>query len=78
MKTVRLETVLGEDEDYDKIFYDYLEVYGNSHKIVKESDETNKYPEVEYTGNEMEIKNMLTEKFGYTREDFESLYPDLL
>jgi hypothetical protein len=53
-------------------------VYGISHKIVKESDETNKYPEVEYTGNEMEIKNMLTEKFGYTREDFESLYPDLL
>jgi hypothetical protein len=78
MKTVRLATILGEDEDYDKIFYDYLEVYNISHKVVKESDETNKYPEVEYTGNEMEIKNMLTEKFGFNREDFESLYPDLL
>jgi len=78
MKTVRLATILGEDEDYDKIFYDYLEVYGISHKIVKEVDESIKYPEVEYTGNEIEIKNMLTEKFGYTREDFESLYPDLL
>ena len=27
---------------------------------------------------EMEIKNMLTEKFGFNREDFESLYPELL
>lgn len=78
MKTVRLETVLGEDEDYDKIFYDYLGVYGISHKIVNEVSESIKYPEVEYTGGEVEIKHMLTEKFGFNREDFESLYPDLL
>jgi|LauGreStaDraftv2_3_1035109.scaffolds.fasta_scaffold164096_1 hypothetical protein len=78
MKTVRLATVIGEDEDYDKIFYDYLEVYGISHRVVKESDKSNKYPEIEYTGNETEIKHMLTEKFGFSREDFESLYPDLL
>ena len=73
IKTIEVPTVLNENEIADKIFYDYLEEYSISHKVVNEEE----YPLVEYTGGVISLSNMLREKFGYTKEEIQEYYPQL-
>jgi hypothetical protein len=73
--TVSLETILGENEEFDKSFFDYLDEYSISHKISDESE--TKWPTVEYTGGPISITNMLKERFGMTQEEIDELYPEI-
>lgn len=63
---VSVETVLGENEDIDKGFFDYLEEYSIDHKI-EESDR--QWPIVEYKGGIISLTNMLKERFGMEEEE---------
>ncbi len=74
--TVSLETVLGENEEFDRSFFDYLEEYSISHKIP-ETEEVSKFPVVEYTGGPISITNMLKERFGMSQEEIDELYPEI-
>ena len=74
--TVSLETVLGENEEFDKSFFAYLEEYSISHKMT-ETEENSKFPKVEYTGGPISITNMLKERFGMSQEEIDELYPEI-
>jgi hypothetical protein len=74
VKSIEVPTVLNEDKLADQIFYDYLEEYSIAHKVVNEEE----YPLVEYTGGVISLSNMLKEKFGYTKEEIQEYYPQLL
>ena len=52
--TVTVDTVLGENEEFDKSFFEYLDEYSISHKVL-ESNEGNEWPSVEYTGGSRRI-----------------------
>jgi hypothetical protein len=73
--TVKVETVLGENEEFDKSFFEYLEEYSISHKVL-EKDE-NQWPTVEYTGGPLSITNMLKERFGVSEDEIDELYPEI-
>jgi hypothetical protein len=74
--TIKAETVLGENEDFDKSFFDYLGEYSISHKVL-ELDENQKWPTVEYTGGPIALSNMLKERFGLSQEEIEVTYPEI-
>jgi hypothetical protein len=46
--TVKVDTILGENEEFDKSFFEYLDEYSISHKILE--SEGGQWPTVEYTG----------------------------
>jgi hypothetical protein len=73
--TVSLETILGENDEFDKSFFAYLEEYSISHKIIDES--ATEWPTVEYTGGPISITNMLKERFGMSQEEIDELYPEI-
>jgi hypothetical protein len=73
--TIKVQTVLNENEEFDQLFYAYLDEYSIDHKIL-ESEE--KFPDVEYTGGIISLNNMLRERFGYTKEEIEETYPELV
>jgi hypothetical protein len=76
--TIRVLTALYDDPDIDKLFYEYLDEYSISHKIATEPAPGDPYPEVDYTGGPIALRNMLKERFGYEREEIESTYPELM
>jgi hypothetical protein len=74
--TVTVDTVLGENEEFDKSFFEYLDEYSISHKVL-ENEEGNNWPSVEYTGGPLSITNMLKERFGMVQEEIDELYPEI-
>jgi len=74
--TIKAETVLGENEDFDKSFFEYLEEYSISRKIL-ELEENQKWPTVEYTGGPIALSNMLRERFGLSQEEIAETYPEI-
>lgn len=74
--TIEVETVIGESEDIDKGFFEYLDEYFIIPKIL-EKEENQEWPIVEYTGGPVSLSNMLKEKFGMSREEIEQNYPQL-
>lgn len=74
--TVTVDTVLGENEEFDKSFFEYLDEYSISHKVL-ESNEGNEWPSVEYTGGPLSITNMLKERFGMEENEINELYPEI-
>lgn len=75
LATIKVQTVLNENEDFDRLFFEYLDEYSIDHKII-ESEE--KYPIVEFTGGAISLSNMLKERFGYTNEEIKETYPELV
>lgn len=73
---INAETIIGENEEMDKMFLEYLEEYSITQKPTEEKGE-NGYPVVEYEGGPISLKNMLAEKFGMEREEIQQLYPQL-
>jgi hypothetical protein len=74
--TVTTETILGENEEFDKSFFEYLDEYSISHKILESKGE-NKWPLVEYTGGALSISNMLKERFGMGGDEIDEIYPGI-
>jgi len=75
--TIKIQTVLGENEEFDNLFFQYLEEYSIDRKILQ-IEEGEKYPEVEYTSGPIALSNMLRERFGYDRYEIEEKYPELI
>lgn len=73
--TVTIDTVLGENNEFDKSFFEYLDEYSISHKILEY--EEGKWPSVEYTGGPLSITNMLRERFGMTDKEINEMYPEI-
>ncbi len=85
VKKIAVPTVLNESESIDRSFFEYLDEYSIAHRIVEDDEKIEYsqfnlegYPLVEYTGGVISLTNMLKERFGYTREDIEENYPELL
>ena len=76
--TIKVETVLGENEDFDKAFFDYLDEYSIEYKISEEPNESHSWPLVEYTGGPISLKSMLKERFGMELNEMQELYPELI
>ena len=73
--TVTVDTVLGENNEFDKSFFDYLDEYSISHKILENED--GQWPSVEYTGGPLSITNMLRERFGMNDKEINEMYPEI-
>ena len=73
--TVTVDTVLGENNDFDKSFFEYLDEYSISHKILEYGE--GKWPSVEYTGGTLSITNMLMERFGMSDKEINEMYPEI-
>jgi len=80
--SINVVTALYDDPAIDQAFFDYLNEYSIDHEIIAEPEgpepQEKTYPEVRYTAGPRALKNMLRERFGYTREDIEGTYPELL
>jgi hypothetical protein len=74
--TIKLPTVLGEDEVTDSLFFQYLDEYSIEYKILEESEMG--YPVVEYKSGPIALRNMMMERFGFEREEIEAEYPHLM
>ena len=74
--TVKVDTVLGENDELDKAFFEYLDEYSISHKVL-ESEEGGQWPQVEYTGGPLSITNMLKERFGMEEIEIDEMYPEI-
>ena len=75
--TIKVTTVLGENEDMDKSFFEYLDEYSITHKICGRVNEQEEWPVVEYTGGPISLKSMLKERFGMEQNEILDLYPEL-
>ena len=73
--TVTIDTVLGENNEFDKSFFEYLDEYSISHTILEYEEGT--WPAVEYTGGPLSITNMLRERFGMTDKEINEMYPEI-
>jgi len=73
---IEIETVLGEDEEMDLRFFEYLDEYSIVYKL-NESKGENGCPIVEYEGGPISLANMLREKFGMEKQDIQEIYPQL-
>lgn len=60
---ITVKTLIGIDEEIDRMFLEYLDQYSITHKVLSEIslDGT----EVEYEGGVIALRNMLLERFGY-------------
>ena len=75
--TIKIQTVLGENEEFDDLFFQYLEEYSIDRNVLPiEEGET--YPMVEYTSGPIALGNMLRERFGYDRYEIEEKFPELI
>jgi len=72
---IEIQTVLNENEEFDRLFFEYLDEYSIDHKVL-ESEE--KYPIVEFSGGVIALSNMLIERFANTKEEIEETYPELV
>lgn len=77
LTTITIQTVLGENEDFDTLFFQYLDEYSIEYKVLP-TDEDEKYPLVEYTSGPIALCNMLRERFGYDRYEIEEKYPEII
>jgi hypothetical protein len=73
--TVTVDTILGENDEFDKSFFEYLDEYSISHKILEKGE--SQWPSVEYTGGFLSITNMLKERFGMEEVEINELYPEI-
>ena len=71
------ETVIGDNSNQDKLFFDYCEEYSIEHKIIKENLETESYPDIEFKSGPIALSNMLKERFGYTQEEINEEFPQI-
>jgi hypothetical protein len=80
MVTITLITLLGENEEIDKLFYEYLDMYSIIYYEEKNQDplEPALYPTISYTGGPIALINMLTERFGYEKEEIQEEFPMLI
>ena len=78
MTTVKIkqETVIGETPEFDKVFFEYLDEYSITYKVLEEKGEFG-YPLVEYEGGPISLGNMLREKFGLGVEDIAQNHPEI-
>lgn len=74
IKIVR-STFLGENEDSDREFFEYLEFVGISFEIQDQEDI--EWPLVEYEGTPYDLKQMLSSRFGMDSEEISQEYPQL-
>ena len=74
IKIVR-STFLGESEDSDKEFIEYLEFMGISYELKDEEDI--EWPLVEYEGTPYDLKIMLSTRFGMDSSEISQEYPQL-
>lgn len=77
MKTITIQTVLGENEEFDTLFFQYLDEYSIDRKVMP-LEEGEKYPTVKYTSGPIALNNMLRERFGYDRYEIAEKFPDLI
>ena len=77
MTTIKIQTVLGENEEFDNLFFQYLDEYSIDRRILQ-IDEGEQYPMVEYTAGPIALGNMLRERFGYDRYEIASNFPELI
>jgi hypothetical protein len=75
--TITIQTVLGENEEFDTLFFQYLDEYSIDRKIMPLS-EGEQYPMVEYTSGPIALSNMLKERFGYDRYEIAEKFPELI
>jgi hypothetical protein len=73
--TISVATVLGDDDEQDNRFLEYLDEYSIDYKITEKSQDG--YPVVEYTGGPIALTNMLMERFGLEEHDIRETYPEL-
>jgi Holliday junction resolvasome RuvABC ATP-dependent DNA helicase subunit len=84
IKKIQVPTILNEDQSVDRFFFEYLDEYSISHQVISYHEATDSefimegYPLVEYTGGVISLTNMLKERFGYSREEIEEYYPELI
>ena len=71
------ETVIGDNANQDKLFFNYCEEYSIEHKIIKENLETESYPDIEFKSGPIALSNMLKERFGYTQEEINEEFPQI-
>jgi hypothetical protein len=76
IKKIKVETVVGSNENMDSVFFEYLNEYSISYKINEDLGE-NGYPIIDYEGGPISLTNMLKEKFGMEKDEIEKNYPDL-
>lgn len=72
--TISLETVLGENEDHDASFFNYLDQYSISHSILETEGQ---FPVVSYTGGPVSLCNMLRDRFGMEDPDILQQFPEI-
>ncbi len=79
MKLVSIikQTVIGDSQNQDKLFFEYCDEYSIEHKIVKENLETSSYPDIEFKSGPVALSNMLKERFGYTQEEINEEFPQI-
>jgi hypothetical protein len=75
--TITIQTVLGENEEFDTLFFQYLDEYSINRKIMPLS-EGEQYPMVEYTSGPIALNNMLKERFGYDGYEIAEKFPELI
>lgn len=71
---IKVETVIGTNDNIDSLFFEYLDEYSISYKVMEENG-NNGYPIIEYEGGPISLKNMLMEKFGMDRDEIDQNYP---
>lgn len=74
--TIVKETVLGKNENHDRLFLEYCEEYSIEYKII-ESDVEREYPEVEFKSGPIALSNMLKERFGYSDNEIAEEFPQI-
>lgn len=75
--TITIQTVLGENEEFDTLFFQYLDEYSIDRNILPLSG-GEQYPLVEYTSGPIALNNMLRERFGYDRYEIAEKFPELI
>ena len=73
--TISIETVLGDNDEFDNSFYAYLDEYSIHYAVGDIGDSG--YPVVEYTGGPIALCNMLKARFGLEQQEIQELYPNI-
>lgn len=73
--SITVETVLGENDEHDNLFFAYLDEYSIDYTIGDKGESG--YPSVTYTGGPIALGNMLKERFGLDEYELKEIYPEL-
>lgn len=60
---ITIKTLIGIDEEIDRMFLEYLDQYSITHTVLGEISPGG--TEVEYEGGAIALRSMLLERFGY-------------